>query len=76
MVDGIRHVAEEMRVQMSDDAQKGILFERVFQQGNFLMMLGQIETAIEAYSNSVELKPDFAGAYACRGVAYLRKRRL
>ena len=74
VADGIRHVAEEMRVQISGGDRKGILFEWAFQQGNFLMTLGQIERAIEAYSHAVELKPDFAGAYACRGVAYYEKR--
>ena len=74
VANGIRHVAEEIRAQISGGNQKGILFEWVFQQGNFMMTLGQLDRAIEAYSLAVELKPDFAGAYACRGVAYYEKR--
>ena len=74
MAEGIRHVAEEMLVLKSSSAQKGILFERVFQRGNFLMTLEQTERAIEAYSHAIELNPDFAEAYACRGVAYYEKR--
>ena len=35
VVDGIRHVAGEMRDSISDGARKGILFEWVLQQGNF-----------------------------------------
>ena len=73
VAEGIRHVAEEILVLKSSIAQKGILFEQVFQQGNFLRTLGQTERAIEAYSHAIELNPDFAEAYACRGVAYYEK---
>ena len=69
VVDGIRKVVEEMQT----DVQKGTLPEWVFQQSNFLLMLGQIEKAIEAYSYAIELNPNNVSAYNNRGVAYGKK---
>ena len=40
VVDGIRKVVDKMPTQTTGSAQKGTLSEWVFQQGNFLMMLG------------------------------------
>ena len=69
VVYGIRKTIEEIQV----GVQKGTLPEWVFQQGNFLIMLGQIDKAIEAYSHAIELKPDDAQVYTNRGVAYYSK---
>ena len=69
VVNGIRKVVEEMQV----DFQNGTLPEWIFQQGNFLMMLGQIDKAIEAYSHAIELNPNNVFAYNNRGVAYAVK---
>lgn len=69
VVDGIRKAVKEMQTRISDSVQKGPLPEWVFQQGNFLMMLGQIDKAIEAYSHAIDLNPDDVNAYNNRGVA-------
>ena len=69
VLDGVRKVVEEMQT----DVQKGTLPEWVFQQGNFLLMLGQIDKAIEAYSYTIELNPNNVSAYNNRGVAYDKK---
>ena len=66
VVDGIRKAVEEMQTEF----QKGTLPEWVFQQGNFLMMLGHIDKAIEAYSHAIKLNPSHANAHNNRGVAY------
>ena len=66
VVAGIRNVVDKMQV----DVQNGTLPEWIFQQGNFLMMLGQIEIAIEAYSHAITLNSNNAAAYNNRGVAY------
>lgn len=70
---GLRRVAEDMQAQISDSAQQGILFEWVFEVGNFLMTLGQLERAIEAYSHAIELDSHRFDAYNNRGVAYYKK---
>ena len=69
VVKGLRRVVE-MQPQTSDIAQQETLSEGVFQLGNFLMMIGQIDKAIEAYSHVIELKPEMATAYSNRGSAY------
>ena len=69
VIDGIRKAVEEMQT----DVQKGTLPEWVFQQGNFLLMLGQTDRAIEAYSYAIELNPNNVSAYNNRGIAYREK---
>ena len=68
VVDGIRKAFEEMQT----DIQEGILLEWMFEQGNFLMMIGQIDKAIEAYSHAIKLNPNNAAAYNNRGLAYIK----
>ena len=69
VVEGIRKAVEEMQV----DVQNETLPEWVFQQGNFLLMLEQMDRAIEAYSHAITLNPNYAAAYNNRGVAYYNK---
>ena len=69
VVDGIRKTAEEIQTSV----QKRSLPEWIFQQGNFLLMLGQTDRAIEAYSYAIELNPNNVSAYNNRGVAYGKK---
>ncbi len=73
VVDGIWETVDAMRVQAdlsSESAQNNQLGEWVFQQGNFLLMLKQINMAIEAYSYAIDLNPNNAAAYNNRGIAH------
>ena len=69
VVKGLRKVVEEMLA----DVQNDTLPKWLFQQGNFLMMLEQIDRAVEAYTHAIELKPDNPNAYSNRGAAYIAK---
>ncbi len=69
VVAGIRKVVDKMQATV----QKESLPEWIFQQGNFLLMLGQTDKAIEAYSHAIELNPDNASTYNNHGVAYTKK---
>ncbi|MYD62900.1 MAG: tetratricopeptide repeat protein [Gemmatimonadetes bacterium] len=73
VVAGLRNVVDKIRAQASDIAQEETLSEWIFQQGNFLMMIGQIDKAIEAYSHVTEINPRYVATYNNRGIAYLGK---
>ena len=76
VVKGIRKVVKKMQIQVdpsSNISQKELHSELAFQHGNILMMLGQLDMAIEAYSNAINLNPRGADAYNNRDVAYLNK---
>ena len=78
VVAGIRRVVPKMQVQAKPSPhitpeEIEILSELVFQQGNFLMMLKQMDGAIEAYSRAIELNSNHAASYNNRGVAYCEK---
>ena len=67
VLDGIRKVVDAMQVQValsSGMLQENIQAEQMFQRGHTLMMLGRIDEAVEAYSGTLELNPNHAGAYA------------
>ena len=73
VVAGIRKAIDQMQAQVepsSESAQNRQLVEWVFQQGNFLVMLGALDRAIEAYSYVLDLNPNHALAYSNRGAAY------
>ena len=57
VVEGIRRVIDKKQAEtsVSHSAQRETLLEWVFQQGNFLMMIGQFNNAIEAYSHIIEI---------------------
>ena len=74
VVNGIRNVVDsQAKTASTREDQQELLAGLALQQGNFLLMLGQVEKAIEAYSHAIELKSDFADAYNNRGAAYEAK---
>ena len=76
VVDGVRKTVDEMQFQTdssSESARNNQLAKWLFQQGNFLMMLQQIDRALEAYSHAIEFNMNNADAYSNRGVAYASK---
>ncbi len=78
VVDGIRKAVEEMQSQAKPSPHItqediDILAYLALQRGNFLLMLRQIDKAIEAYSRAIKLKPNYAEPYNNRGVTYGEK---
>ena len=76
VVDGIREAVEEMQVRAdtpSGTSEKELRAALAFQQGNVLMMIGQVDMAIEHYSHAIKLNPNNATSYNNRGVAYSDK---
>ena len=73
-VASIRKVIHQMQTQVvssSDISQEAVLAELEYERGYFLMLLGQIESAIKAYSDAIELNPHYSAAYNNRGVVYV-----
>lgn len=73
-VASIRKVIHQMQTQVvssSDISQEAVLAELEYERGNFLMLLGKIESAIKAYSDAIELNPHYSAAYNNRGVVYV-----
>ena len=73
VVDGIRKAVEQMQSQTdpsSEVAGKELRAELAIQQGNFLLMLRQVDMAIEVYSHAIDLNPRAAHAYNNRGNVY------
>ena len=77
VVEGIRKTIDKMQSQAdpsSGASDKEQCADLAVQHGNLLMVLGQIDRAIKAYSRALELNPRDAEAYNNRGIAYHRKR--
>ena len=76
VVEGIRKVVDEMRDQpkhsphTTTQEKTKILAYLALQRGNFLMMLKQIDRAIEVYSHAIQLDTHYVDAYINCGVAY------
>lgn len=67
VLDGIRRVVDAMQVYTDPPSgilQENIQAEQMFQRGHTLMILGRIDEAIEAYSDTLKLNPHHVGAYA------------
>lgn len=79
VVEGIRKVIDKMQIHAdpsSKISEKELHSELAFQHGNILVILGQLDMAIEAYSNAIDLNPHNANAYNNRGIAYAEKGKL
>lgn len=73
VVDGIRKVVNNLQTPMGSPAitpEEELCAELAFQQGNFLLMLGQIDRAKNAYSHAIELNSNDADAYCNRGTIF------
>ena len=76
VVDGIRKVVHQMCSQTDPASripEKELRAKSEFQRGDTFRMLGQLDMAIQAYSNAIELNPTCAEAYNNRGIAYQGK---
>ena len=76
VVESIQKAIDKIRSQMevpSGESKKELRAELAFQQGNVLMMLGQVDRAIETYSHAIKLNPKNTYAYNNRGAAYESK---
>ena len=76
VVEGIRKAIHKMQAEedlSSAISEKRPRAELTLQQGNVLMMLGQIDRAIETYSLAITINPHDANAYNNRGNAYSGK---
>ena len=73
VVEGIRKVVDTIQTEREDIFDIVHPANDAIQQGNTMMMGGQIERAIEYYSRAIELEPDKVGSYNNRGVAYYNK---
>ena len=77
VVEGIRGTISKMQSQVvlsSTILEAEMLAELTGQRGNVLLLLGQVDSAIKAYSQTIEFDPGHAFAYNNRGIAYDRKR--
>ena len=73
VLEGIREVVAKIQDQnnsSSDRAEQDLRAGEAFQYGNFLMMIGQLDLAIEVYSQAIDLNPRVASFYNNRGIAY------
>ena len=73
VVDGIRKAIIKMQSEadpLSGVSKEEFLAETIFQHGNVMMMLGQIDRAIDDYSHVIKFNPRDVAAYNNRGVAY------
>ena len=69
VVEGIRKTVRKMQSEtVASEAE--LRAESEFRHGNTLMMLGQLDMAIEAYSHVINLSPRDVDAYNNRGIAY------
>ena len=73
VVEGVRKAVEKIKSQAdrsSETFDKKLRAELEFQRGNVQQLLGQLDMAIEAYSQCIDLNPSYAIAYSNRGAVY------
>ncbi len=76
VVEGIRKFVDAMQSQVDSPPstpEEELRAELAIQQGNFLLMLKQVDRAIETYSRAIDLNPRAAHAYYNRGNVYHNK---
>ena len=76
VLEGIREVIDEMqshKAPSSETSEKELRAESMFQHGNTLMLLRQLNMAIKVYSDAIKLNPRYAEMYNNRGVAFSLK---
>ena len=79
VIEGVRKVVHKIQAwtdESSGTFKKELHAELTFQHGNLLMMLGQLDVAIEAYSDAINLNPHNANTHNNRGIAYAEKGKL
>ena len=79
VVEGIRGAISKMQSQVVPSSailEAEILAELTCQRGNVLLLLGQVDSAVKVYSQTIEFDPRHAFAYNNRGIAYDRKREI
>ena len=72
VVDGIRKAVEEVRTQAdlsSRRYEEELRAKLAFQHGNVMLVIGEMDRAIERYSRAIELYPSNAAFYNNRGIA-------
>ena len=76
VVDGIRKAVEEMQAQAdssSKTSEEKLRAKLAFEHGNVMLIIGEMERAIEHYSHAIKLDLNSASIYNNRGVAYYKK---
>ena len=76
VVDGIREAVEKIKSQAdpsSGRSEEDLRAELAFHRANVLFLYDELDEAIEAYSQSINLKPNSASPYNNRGVAYSKQ---
>ena len=79
VIEGVQKVVHKIQAwtdESSGTFEKELHAELIFQHGNLLMMLGQLDVAIEAYSDAINLNPHNANTHNNRGIAYAEKGKL
>ena len=79
VIEGVQKVVHRIQAwtdESSGTFEKELHAELIFQHGNLLMMLGQLDAAIEVYSDAINLNPRNANTHNNRGIAYAEKGKL
>ena len=79
VIKGVQKVVHKIQAwtdESSGTFEKELHAELIFQHGNLLMMLGQLDVAIETYSDAINLNPHNANTHNNRGIAYAEKGKL
>ena len=76
VVDGIRKTISKLESQANPSfggTEKDLQAELAFERGNIRLLREELDEAIEAYSQSIDLRSQVASSYNNRGVVYWRK---